>query len=334
MSAHLDTVSRREQARSQFTGQFGTQDRTGPSDDFNAHLDVHSIVQKAVATELHKRYSLQSDAIDFDDLVQEVCVAYYESMNRRRSDYAVAHGLHEARPVQNVEGFVTIIARRTIARVLTPAAVSGRDWQARRIFHGRIAELEADGRREVHQAERDAIAEEVRMSFPANKRPRDGYHLTSSDLSLDDENFVFDVAAPEHVEAEDFEAGSVGDRVLDMAERGETREARNHAWDAIAELRGAPAARHGEITERRALNARKVTTGFGGAHRAMAAYLDHPERLSTREADAMFAPFTDGDNPASRRKIAATFKDLGNHADALYDAAVGAATIARIRGAK
>ncbi len=326
----LDTASRREAARSKTTGEFGHQSRTAP--DTPDVTTVISMAQQAVRRELRASYTSDGrSSLDVDDLVQEVCAEYYAALAKRRADYAVTDGVHVPAPIQSPKGFVTVIARRTIARIATPAATSSREWAARERFFARLAEITETEQRDVSQNEWHAIAHEVRMSFPPGLRPHPRYYMGSiEDVSEPiDENMA--LADHRLVNDDEFDSGSVADRALDMAESGRLADARKLAYDAIAEHRGLPVGRHGEITERRAGNARRAVEARGGVAGTMRAYVADPKAFTSKEVEAIFGPFTRSEEPDARQQIAEAFVALDLHAPMLYDAAVQSATIARVR---
>ena len=176
------------------------------------------------------------------------------------------------------------VATRTFLQIKSSDNIPG--WNK---YKAAVDRFCAEHGREPSQLEKDRIAEEVRLSFPAHHRPTIGFHLERlrRPVSLDalmvgvagDEG---DARAPFEPEApavsfggSAFPVNSFGDLAHEAVEerqeaqtlsgmRVAEHKAKALAYSAIAERRGAPVPVANSITEGDATRARKAMVAAGG----------------------------------------------------------------------
>lgn len=283
-------------------GQFAQ--RENPEPDFDLD-DIQEIVvnAKQFGSMLAWRYG-----VDADDLTQESLLSFVSAVRKNgRGNIA------------NPGGYIATSARR--AAVMAVYGSDGATRSALVVLRDRRAEIAQSIGRDLTQAEIEELAEEIRTSAPAGRRPREGFHRKTKFVPLDAVEEPVD--SPPTQDA-DFADGSFGAMADDLAQKGKGHkvEAKRLAWRAIAEGAGAPYAATGTLNWRHTSHARKVVAEAGGAS-AVAARWERSHE-SSAESDALFIPFGDIDE-AGKEKVCDILVRYQSHAENLWFVALGEA---------
>ena len=295
-------------------------DDPGPG---GAALDGEAIL--AEATRWGTRYARRYGA-DAAEVIGEVAVRFYE----RRA------GLASAAPVRNDVGYL-----RTLAHSIAIQAIGAeRSYvrQAWRTYQARCDEAMQRLGHGLSRAQEDEIAASVVAAQEPRRRAPAGFHRKRHVVSLDGPAHRLDahdrgvaiatsLRGPDDTEAlatgRDRALGPLGEMAERLAAAGDHAGARRLAWDAFAELVGAPAVEASSVTEREAATARKAVADAGGAG-ALAG--DHAAGLTSPErSEALFKPFgklADDERDA----VVAALSARRPLADELWDLALRAAT--------
>lgn len=199
-------------------------------------------------------------------------------------------------------------------------------------LRNKTEELQQQLGRSLTQRELNDLAEEIRLSFPAGRRPRLGYHVIQYDRSLDEvregngDGWSLHDALPA-VEAEDVYGTmpTMAAAALESleAEGGITLEqARGRAWNLIADSSGAP-----EVAAHSIKNPKPVLAAVrraGGVAALVKAWDD--DFITAEQAQALFAPFG-AQHYESREAIVRLLARHPAHAQRLWESAVDAATV-------
>jgi len=231
---------------------------------------------------------------------------------------------------------------RSVAKTLALRQLAGSDRtevrQALSAYRSECAELtQSLGRRLTH-SEENAVAARIREAQRPTRKAPHNFHrqikVESLDVTTDEPDLL--VARyrnhrkidPLYVEAEssddDFEIGSIGDRVERLAAEGKTTEARRLAYSAIAERAGAPLPGRNTVTERRAAAIRKAVHNAGGVMAAIDQWKD-----GNQVGSAIFAPFGDDLSDSQKSSVVGVLEQHPNVANELWDGAVYTATVHR-----
>lgn len=260
-------------------GQFAS---TGRHDAGADVLDADSIAMPDVATLAAtladvQRWSRKSAnhwgirrRVSIEDLQQEVMVQFLQTLaNKRKADGGSLSGRNAAAILN--PAYVHATARRVAANMASEGR-SSVEQAALRVFRGRRESFSTENGRDMTGMEQNALAAEVRESFPAGDRPANGFHvspavfsLNSDDLPRGDkgsyqESWVVKSAeaqqshAATSVDNDEFADGSTGARAMAAAETGGKAgqaAVEDLAWNAIAERMGAPVAAPGILANDR-----------------------------------------------------------------------------------
>ena len=278
-------------------------------------LDGEAVL--AEATRWGTRYARRYGA-DAAEVIGEVAVRFYERRARTAS----------GSPVRNDVAYL-----RTLARSIAIQAVGAeRSYvrQAWRAYQGRCDEAMQRLGHGLSRAEEDEIAASVIAAQEPRRRAPAGFHRRRQEVSLD--AAAHRPAATSLVGPDDTEAlatdqgrtlGPLGEMAEQLGAAGDHAGARRLAWDAFAELVGAPAVEASSVTEREAAAARKEAADAGGA---CALAEDHARGLATpAQVSALFAPFGELADD-ERDAVVAALRAQRRLADELWDLALRAAT--------
>ncbi|MDA8317664.1 MAG: hypothetical protein M0010_21245 [Actinomycetota bacterium] len=283
----------------------------------------------AEATRWGQRYARRY-GVEVAEVIGEAAVRFYEQRARRASTTA---------PAVNEAGYLNTLARS----IALEAIGADRSYvrQAWRRYQTRCDERMQELGRELSSAEEDELAASIVAAQEPRRRAPADFHRTRRVRSIDapvhrpgshddprslDETLAGADDTEQLATAEVHRLGAVGEAAEWLATSGDHAGARRLAWDALAELAGAPSVKASSVTERRAASARRAVRGAGGAGAVAAAYtrgLAEPE-----QADALFAPY----GPISdeqRDAVADVLASRRHLADELWDMALRAATIQR-----
>jgi len=204
--------------------------------------------------------------------------------------------------------------------------------QALSAYGAECAERSQSYGRNLSGAERDELAERIRLAQPATRRAPPGFHLPAKRVDLetwhgrvndqDGWDMLPDTSRPSS--GDDFAIGSIGDQVERLMAAGGTTEARRLAYSAIAERAGAPLPATGSVTERHATAARKAVSEIGGVIAAIEQWRD-----GHVVGAVVFAPFGDTVDDQGRDAVATVLASHPNLANELWDGAMSIATIRR-----
>jgi hypothetical protein len=264
------------------------------------------------------------------EVIGEVAVVFYEQRARRRvagkamlSDAAYLNSLARSIALQAVG------ADRSYVR------------QAWRTYQARCDEAMQALGRELRSAEEDEIAASVIAAQPPRRRAPADFHRPRRPVSLETaaighghgetgRSIAASLAGAGDTEeaalGHDTPLGPIAETAEQLAQHGDHAAARRLAWDALAELAGAPPAKVASVTERQAAAARRAVRRAGGAGVLGEAYargLAGPE-----QAEALFAPFG-AISGAERDAVAGVLTARRHLADELWDLALRAATSKR-----
>lgn len=290
---------------------------------------IPATVVLAEATTWGRRYARRYGA-DPEEVAGATAVAFYEQRARRRA---------AAKPAIDDHAYLNTLARG----IALQAIGADRNYvrQAWRRYRARCDEVMQELGRELTSSEEDEIAAAIVATQEPRRRAPVGFHRTRRVVSLeaptsghdhdgDVASIAESLAAVGDTEASVLGRGDtlgpVAERAEQLAQDGDHAAARRLAWDALAELSGAPSVQPGSVTERNAAACRRLVRGVGGAGMIAAAY----ERglAEPRATEALFAPFGDLDDEG-RDGIVATLSAHRHLADDLWDMALRAATTER-----
>ena len=298
-------------------GQFASRENPEPDLD----LDLESLPQIVVSAKQYSSVLAWRYGVDADDLTQEALLAYVSAV-------------HKGTPIANPGGYVKVAAARRAATAVFLSQPMSRDDGSSRaavvILRDRSAErMQALGR-ELTRSEVDELAESIRESFPARRRPKKGFHHPRSIVSLDAVGEPAVASDPDsfdmdHGDKGDFGEGSAGALAEDLIQQGGGSKvaARRLAWRALAEKAEAPLAASGTLNWRHSSRARETVTQAGG----VVAVAQDWERGNTTSAasSALFAPFGSIDD-AGKAQVCALLLDHPSFAEDLWFVAMSEAS--------
>ena len=247
--------------------------------------------------------------VDVTEVVGEAAVRFYE----RRASLG-------ARVQRNDAAYVRTLTRNIAIQAL--GADRSYVRQAWRSYQARCdAAMQRLGR-ELTSVEEDEIAASVIAAQEPRRRAPGDFHRKRQISSLDaTPERAFDRAAPASSAAG--ELGALGAKVEQLAASGDRVEVRHLAWDALAELSGAPRVEEGSVTERDAAASRRIVAAAGGAAALAGSHV--AGTASPEHAAALFAPFGHLDDDA-KAQVADVLCRHRRMADQLWDLALRAAT--------
>lgn len=282
------------------------------------------------------------------DMTRDEAKKFLEDVTRFASQYARARGQFGDRDDIVGDTIVDVLAQQRAGKdhIASPAflnratgAVSSRyidpgvhhtTLTGRKRYKSVEADKVQELGRELTVREQDALADEVRLSFPPGRRPTQGFHRKRWDVSLDaptregSTSIGDTLAADENVESYSL-ATSAAAAAMDALEGDEPAltkaEARENAWALIID--DGPQASPGAIADEKALRATtRALKEDGGAAALARDYLlgdTTPEQNRT-----LFAPFgslTQNDE----ERVANTFRKHAPFADRLWASAAASA---------
>lgn len=302
-----------------------------------------------IATQSANKRSQRSQRLDPEELSQETLLYYLNARRNARAKlwdaYKNGRVVVPGTVLQNPGAYINRVTDGIVQRMLTGEDQTP-DRSAVKMFRESVKETEQHLKRGLTDAEKDAIAEEIRAEQPAGRRAKVGFHRPvieapagnlmhadgSADLGVVDRPVGADGRDLEHgsAAAGDFEAGELGDELLTImsaGKEGAVRNARRRAWDAIAGRYGAPLVAPDAVSEVQATKARRAIANGGGVLAVAGRW--HSKTATAEESNAMFAPFTPPGgslNFAQQERVVSSLHRLGDYADDMYDSALAAAT--------
>ena len=277
-----------------------------------------------------RRYSVS----DAEDVRQDVLVAYL-SAQRNRAPAGEPNGelVRVGSGPSNREAYLHASARAASARAMQQMATgvpgASRELKALRELGSRRDRLAQQLGRMPSSAELDALAEEVRLSFPPRRRPPVGFHRRARRAAVSVDGDRLDVPEAPSATSRDFEidslAASIERSAVDGGRPG-LAAARTRAYNALAEAAGAPPAATGSLTEQKAAAARRVVGAAGGPSGALAAW--RSAKVDPEVVAALFSPFGSLDD-AGRAAVGRVLEAHPAYTDDLWGSAIASATARR-----
>lgn len=236
---------------------------------------------------------------------------------------AVQRGTNEMKLLKTVIG-------RAAAKALNPnRSTNGAHFKALGAFRDAVATTEAKLGRSLTLHEKRDLADRIRLSMPARRRPTEDFWRQRTVDSIDaDPAYSRHLVGAADVDAgrsDGFEEGSAGDRAhTEIESGGGRRAAARLSWDAVAQTAGAPELPPPHLGRDRASKSRAAMAACGGPLTAARRYLDGD--LDENTTNALFAPWGDLDQ-AGRAAVATRLTDFPAYAGDLHAAALRASTV-------
>lgn len=279
----------------------------------------------AAATKCGERYARRY-GVEAADVIGETALRFYERRSRRP----------ESAPVLNDSGYVNTLARSIALEAIgADRSYVRQAWRKyQEICDAQMQELG----RELTTRESDAIASSVIAAQEPRRRAPEGFHRQRKTTSLDSPGHemsggrtlaedIADIEVPERSDAEKGRRlGPSGELAEQLIASGDSAGARRLAWDAIAELAGAPKTVKSLVTERQATALRHAVRSEGGAGAIAKLYRRGLAEESASEH--LFAPFG-AISSDERDAVVEVLVGREHLADDLWDLALRASTTQR-----
>jgi hypothetical protein len=348
------TFDARQRSSAVLEADFGhLSDEVGDSDLISDREAAVLLDQAHVSAKFWGRRKGTEDA---DEVAARAMLAYLESRARSAradsvTDAEQATVEATGRPPRgerpdSVRGYVhrAVLAHTVIAlSQRTGRAPAKADIEARLALDTKVNEMSVALGRELKGSEHDALAAQIRMTYPAGERPRSDYHRSDHQYrvaSLEEplsrgrdmgDTTIADVIAyrPEvtrNVQTETV-TGSFREKAelaLDAGGRGAQLSARSLAWQVMAEQVGAPMPVPASMSEYSASKTRKVITAGGGAVAVARKVRDGS--ATAAETEALLRPFGSDLTAAAAAAALKVITIHPGYGNDLWDASVLAAT--------
>jgi hypothetical protein len=238
----------------------------------------------------------------------------------------VSNGETVGVPVELSPRYVAGVAQHVVARMTTLEQQSADRWAIGE-YHRQLAASEQALKRMLSTHEEDALADAIRLGQPPRHRASPGFHRRNHMPVPLRRVDVVNASDPGPAPSDDFEEGSLGDRLLVDLEAGGTRaQAALSAWDALAERSGSPRVRRGVYRGRQYEATFESVRRSGGASAVAKEYLEGVAgKRAENKVDRLFEPF-DATSPEQRRAVAMVIVGAGEYADDLWRSACRAAS--------
>lgn len=231
-------------------------------------------------------------------------------------------------------------ARKTRRRLWYGDQIHSSTAAALRKLNDQVAAEEQRLGRQVTGRERDAMAERIRAEMPDGSRAPVGFQnqhhrpVSTDELTESDQVRMHQWSEPMDYSHADDEMTEPAEEVLNLMEAGgraNQAQARKMAWDAVASQTGAPGVKKNCFKPSEATKLRATAAGMGGAGALAARVRDGSD--GPGEADVLFAPFGGSQAMTADEQERAVGMLTRNpaYSDTLWDSAVSAATIFRVR---
>ena len=322
-------------------GRFAASRHTDPGTDLLERTDP------SAERELFDRFSASARhwgnrlGVDTEDLLQDTAVEFYATLARHRGADDPRPGLNgrtvkpadrPAAPMANPGGWIHRIAYNIAARRVA-GTNSSADLAALREYRTRLREAESRGGRELSPAEADRLADEIRMARPPRRRPGAAFHRRVRTVSTDALGPDWDAPAETNFpEAGEFRAQSAGAAAEQMLSRNGSpgrSAARRLAWDAVADVTGAPIVVPDVIDPKTSREAARLVNDAGGAVAVSRRWASNPQHPAVT---ALFTPFGRLDD-TEQQAVIRTIHRSGGYGDDVWAAALQGATHRSVRRA-
>jgi len=203
------------------------------------------------------------------------------------------------------------------------------DLKGRRIFNAKVEELMQVLGRELNTRERRLLADEIRMSFPAGRRPSIGFEHKNVAVSLDMQvgedggTTLGDLIAADESGSGYATATSKAAAANEALEQGgsfKAADARKNIWNILAD--NGPQVAVMSIHDDRELRA--VVEEFGGPVAVARAWQQGDTAEDDPVNEALFAPFGKLDEQGKERVTSILLRNA-TYAEKVWDAAMSAA---------
>ena len=322
-------------------GRFAPSRHTDPGTDLLERTDP------GAERELFDRFSASARhwgnrlGVDAEDLLQDTAVEFYATLARQRGANEPQPGLNgrtvkpsssPATPMANPGGWIHRIAYNIAARRVA-GTNSSADLAALREYRTRLQAAESHCGHELSAAEADRRADEIRLARPPRRRPTSGFHRRVRQVSTEALGPDWDAPAESNsLDGNEFRAhtpGAVAEELLSRSGSPGRAAARRLAWDAVADVTGAPVVVPEVIDPGTARDAARLVDDAGGATAVSRRWALDPRQPAVI---ALFTPFGRLDS-VEQQAVIRTIHRSGGYGDQVWAAALQAATVTRDRRA-
>jgi hypothetical protein len=225
----------------------------------------------------------------------------------------------------NPGGWIHRIAYNIAARRVA-GTNSSADLAALREYRSRLQEAENRCGRALSPVEADRLADEIRLARPPRRRPTPGFHRRVRTVSTEALGSDWDAPADSNTaEIGEFRvhtAGAVAENLLSRSGSPGRAAARRLAWDAVADVTGAPVVVPEVIDPGTARDAARLVDDAGGATAVSRRWVIDPRNPAVT---ALFTPFGRLDS-VEQQAVIRTIHRSGGYGDQVWAAALRAAT--------
>lgn len=298
-------------------GQFATQERG------EVELALDPIELQEQARTSARRYARRHGA-DAEELEQQGLLEYLAAVQRIRENPEMNGRTLITGSKDSERAYIDTMIRQISSKMVTPNLTRSEDRKANRILRQRVDERVQTEGRELSDIEIDQMAEELRLEMEPRRRPSEGFHQRSGNMTVGLDAGLYDTLPDDTPDLgdEDSDYDQFESKVL----AGDTgkRDAQDQVWDVIAARSGAPTVVKGALSEEKAAKHRKLV-GKHGANRLAVAW--RKGVIRPEQEEALFAPYGGKElSDADRSKVCSELESRGKRGHQLWDAAVGAST--------
>lgn len=238
----------------------------------------------------------------------------------------VSNGETVGVPVELTAKYVAGVAQHVVAKMTTQEQQSADRWAIGE-YHRQLAASEQALKRMLSTSEEDALAEAIRADQPPRRRASPGFHRRNHTPVPLRRVHVVNAIDPGPGSMDDFEEGSLGDRLLVDLDAGGTRaDAALNAWDALADRSGSPRVRCGVYRGRQYEATFESVRRSGGAAAVAKRYLGGVSgKRGESQVGRLFEPF-DATTPEQQRSVALVIVGAGEYGEDLWRSACRAAS--------
>lgn len=316
------------------TGTHGQLDLPGSFDEVDHDRELLQATQK-FAGEVAGRWA--KGRVDAEDLAGDTMLYLMERRARAAQSASQAGVSNE--PPKSVNWKNEFAGARVVAHHLAMGSATGNKHrngpdikgyeQFREICRVKTQQL----KRNLSESERDAIADKVRLSFPAGRRPVKNFHrrvneVRTASLVREDGSSLVENRRFAMIDEDPFERSEVSqdmDAVLEEVESDDRRAARRAAATArrqvytmLARSADAPVPDEGRLTHEQADQIRQTVNSEGGAQNL----LDHLKAGEETPATQAFMSIFSDDDPDAGEQVAEVMGAHRAYADDMVESAI------------
>ena len=227
--------------------------------------------------------------------------------------------------MSNPGGWIHRIAYNIAARRVA-GTNSSADLAALREYRNRLQDAENRSGRALSPAEADRLAAEIRFARPPRRRPTPGFHRKVRTVSTEALGPDWDTPDPaDPLSGTEFAAhtaGAVAENMLARNVSSDRTAARGLAWDAVADVTGAPVVVSDVLDPGTSREAARLVDEAGGAIAVARRWARNPRDPAVT---ALFTPFGRLDTE-EQRAVIRTIHRSGPYGDQVWAAALRSAT--------